>query len=75
MEEPTNLDAINQNELQDMAGAALLSTALNVSLGESNNTIQAETEGFVRAKTRPVISWKERIEAITTECWARGFRR
>lgn len=66
-------DSIAQEPLADIANAALCSAAINANFAENTASMQPVTGDYSRQKSAKVMSWQDRIKAITRECWARGF--
>lgn len=75
MEEEANAENIDQESLAAITNAALCSAAINANFVENNTPVQPVTGDYYRQKGAQVMSWQERIKAITRECWARGFRK
>lgn len=67
------LDSIAQEPLADIANAALCSAAINANFAENTTPVQPMTGDYYRQKSAKVMSWQDRIKAITRECWTRGF--
>ena len=66
-------DSIAHQPLADIANAALCSAAINANFTDNTTPVQAVTGDYYRQKSAKVMSWQDRIKAITRECWARGF--